>query len=414
MAFAVSVFADDEPAPNPVSNITAAQRWPWNGKVDINYTLTSNEANPIFRVAFYGQIGSGEAFALDALEGDGACGVTFAAGVKRVTWDASVDKPNTESSSVKFGVIALDVTDRAEYLVLDLNNFTMSYNMAGPDASQDDCKTWKMWFKKINAGTYYMGSSTDEYGREPRKESPQYYEDRHQVTITKPFYIGVFECTESQYALITGSTSSAKTPKVNVKVTDDLRGTTYGATWPTYTDHRVDANSFFGKMRKNTGYGLKFDLPTEAQWEMAARDKGDGTYHGDNVWNDGSSWVKTRPIDPEDPDQGYETYYDYSDLDRLGWYQIPNDAVQDVGLKSPGINGLYDIHGNAWEYCIDHITQHLGTSAVTDPVGNTSGNFLTRGGCVWHGDTAAFCRVAMRMCRNEKKANIGFRIAIVF
>ncbi len=414
MAFAVSLFADDEPAPNPVSNITAAQRWPWNGKVDINYTLTSNEANPIFRVAFYGQIGSGEAFALDALEGDGACGVTFAAGVKRVTWDASVDKPNTESSSVKFGVIAIDVTDRAEYLVLNLNNFTMSYNMAGPDASQDDCKTWKMWFKKINAGTYYMGSSTDEPGREPNPQS-NCYEDKHLVTITKPFYIGVFECTDAQYALITDTTTSKKTPKVNVKVTDDLRGKKYGATWPTYTDHRVDANSFFGKMRKKTGYGLKFDLPTEAQWEMAARDKGDGTYHGDSVWNNGVSWIKTEIIDETDPENPVVTnYVDYTDLDDLGWYQDPNSAVHEVGLKNPGINGLYDIHGNAWEYCIDHVTPHLGTSAVTDPVGNTSGNYVTRSGCVYKDDPPTYCRMAMRMSRNEKKPNIGFRIAIVF
>ena len=414
-AFVVPAFADDPLTTNVVSNITAAQRWPWNGKVDITYTLTSNEANPIFRVAFYAKIGSGEPFALDALEGEGGCGVTFGAGTKRVTWDSSVDYPNLDASNVKFGVIALDVTDAADYLVLDLNNYTMSYNMAGPDLEQDtqgSSKTYKIWFKRIKAGTFYMGSASDEPGRQPTGV----YEDKHQVTITKPFYIGVFECTDAQYQIInSGSTGSSKLPRIQVN-RQDLRGNNYGKTWPTYTDHRVDANSFFGRMREKTGYGLKFDLPTEAQWEMAARDKGDGTYHGDYVWNDGSTFVKTRIIDDTDPENPvYETYVDWSDLDRLGWYQDPDSQVHEVGTKEPGVNGLYDIHGNVWEYCLDRSLAHLGTNPVVDPVGNTSGNnYITKGGSIYKTDLESQCRMAMRLNKDARNNNCGFRIAIVF
>ena len=368
-------------------------------------------------MAFFGQIGSGEPFALDALEGDGSCGVTFSAGVKRVTWDASVDKPNIESNNVKFGIIGLDVTDAADYLVLDLNNFTMSYNMAGPDLvhdTQGNCKTWKIWFKRINAGTFYMGSATDEPGRQPTG----YYEDKHEVTITKPFYIGVFECTEAQYAAITDSTSSSKFPKVQIKF-EDMRGSKYGVTWPTYTDRRVDANSFFGKMRQKTGYGLKFDLPTEAQWEMAARDKGDGTYPGDYVWNDGSPFGKTN-IDDTDPANPIITQYvDYSDLTNLAWYADQTGdkgTVHEVGLKRPGINGLYDIHGNAWEQCIDRMLPHLNTSPVTDPVGGSTAKNLAvvKGGSIYKTDPPNHCRIAMRQQKNAKNNNVGFRIAIVF
>ena len=416
-AFVVPAFADDPLTTNVVSNITAAQRWPWNGKVDINYTLTSEDANPIFRVAFFGQVGSGEPFALDALEGDGACGVTFAAGVKRVTWDASVDKPNIESNNVKFGIIGLDVTDAADYLVLDLNNFTMSYNMAGPDLERDtqgNNKTWKIWFKRIKAGTFYMGSATDEPGRQPTG----YFEDKHQVTITKPFYVGVFECTEAQYAVITDSTSSSKLPRVQIKY-EDLRGSKYGVTWPTYIDRRVDANSFFGKMRQKTGYGLKFDLPTEAQWEMAARDKGDGTYHGDYVWNDGTTFWKTN-IDETDPENPIITkYVDYSDLTNLAWFADQTGdkgTVHEVGLKRPGVNGLYDIHGNAWEQCIDRMLPHLYTSPVTDPVGGSTAKNLAvvKGGSIYKTDPPNYCRMAMRQQKNAKNNNVGFRIAIVF
>ena len=436
---AVSVLADL--TPSQITNISCAQRWPWNGKVDINYTLSSSAAYPVFRVAFYGQIGNGETFALNTLEGDGACGVTFEDGVKRVTWDASIDKPGTESSNVKVGIIALDVTVAAKYLVLDLNNYTMSYTMAGPDLSNDNpskdaYKTWKMYFKRINPGTYYMGSASTEPGREPvvpPSTTPQAYEDKHEVTITKPFYIGIFECTDAQYATInSGSSSSKKTPRVQVNM-DDLRGTSYGRTWPTATDHRVDDNSFFGRMRQKTGYSLKFDLPTEAQWEMAARDKGDGTYqddgtynydgtfHGDNLWNDGSCFVKTNIVsvasdNPEEPAYEYEEIVtDYSDIGRLGWCQDPTNALHNVGLKAPGQNGLYDIHGNAWEYCLDRLSVHLGTSAVTDPVGNSSGSsFIVKGGCVYSTDPTNYCRMAWRMGRNVRNDNIGFRIAIVF
>lgn len=416
-AFVVPAFADDPLTTNVVSNITAAQRWPWNGKVDINYTLTSEDANPIFRVAFFGQVGSGEPFALNTLEGEGSCGVTFASGVKRVTWDASIDAPNIESNNVKFGIIALDVTDAADYLVLDLNNFTMSYNMAGPDLEHDTqkaCKTLKIWFKRIKAGTFYMGSATDEPGRQPTG----YYEDKHEVTITKPFYIGVFECTEAQYAAITDSTSSSKFPKVQIKY-EDMRGSKYGVTWPTYTDRRVDANSFFGKMRQKTGYGLKFDLPTEAQWEMAARDKGDGTYHDDYVWNDGTTFWKTN-IDETDPENPIITkYVDYSDLTNLAWFADQTGdkgTVHEVGLKRPGINGLYDIHGNAWEQCIDRMLSHLNTSPVTDPVGGSTAKNLAvvKGGSIYKTDPPNYCRMAMRQQKNAKNNNVGFRIAIVF
>ncbi|MBO7447521.1 SUMF1/EgtB/PvdO family nonheme iron enzyme [bacterium] len=430
LAVAVSALADL--TPSQITNISCAQRWPWNGKVDINYTLSSSAAYPVFRVAFYGQIGNGEEFALNTLEGDGACGVTFEDGVKRVTWDASIDKPNTESSNVKVGIIALDVTVAAKYLVLDLNNYTMSYTMAGPDLSNDNpsrdaYKSWKVYFKRIDPGTYYMGSDPSEPGREPAT-NPTVYEDKHEVTITKPFYIGVFECTAAQYAIVTDSSSSAKTPQVQVNMAD-LRGTAYGATWPTYTDHRVDDTSFFGKLRQKTGYSLKFDLPTEAQWEMAARDKGDGTYqndgtynydgtfHGDKVWNDGSTFWKTVVVeDPQDPERSYTTnIVDYSDLANLGWFRDPNSALHDVGLKNPGINGLYDIHGNAWEYCLDRLAVHLGTSAETDPVGNSSGSsFIVKSGSVYVSDPTNYCRMAMRMGRNARTDNIGFRIAIVF
>ena len=126
--------------------------------------------------------------------------------------------------------------------------------------------------------------------------------------------------------------------------------------------------------------------------------------------------MKTRIIDDTDPENPvYETYTDWSDLDRLGWHNNPTNQVQIVGLKEPGINGLYDIHGNVWEYCLDRKIDNLGTQPVTDPVGAASGNnFICKGGSIFSTDTNANCRIAMRQTKDARNNNCGFRIAIVF
>ena len=401
LAAASSVLAN-----STVTSVTAEQRWPFNGKVDIVYTLTSNQSDPVFRVAFYGQIG-GSTITLNNLEGDGACGVTLGAGTKKITWDASVDYPNLDTSEAKFAVVALDVTSAANYLVLNLNDYTMSHSEVGPNVALDACKTTEVWFKRINAGTCYQGSALDEAGREPSANNG---EDKHQVTITKAFYLGVLECTEAHYAKINSEiTSTCKVSRVQINM-DDLRGTNYGRTWPTKIDYRVDTNSFFGRLRQKTGYGLTFDLPTEGQWELAARDKGNGTYHGDYVWNDGVAFQW---------EQGGTNAVDWSHLDVIAWHndtrgQDGYGRPHEAGTKQPGLNGLYDMHGNVWDICLDHHAQRLGTKPLTDPVGNRSlgAPYVVKGGSVYYNDPAGNCRIAMRMGKNVRNNNIGFRMAI--
>lgn len=401
LAAASSVLAN-----STVTSVSASQRWPWNGKVDIVYTLTSNQSDPVFRVAFYGQIG-GSTITLNNLEGDGACGVTLGAGTKKITWDASVDYPNLDTSEAKFAVVALDVTSAANYLVLNLNDYTMSHSEVGPNVALDACKTTEVWFKRINAGTCYQGSASDEAGREPSSSNG---EDKHQVTITKAFYLGVLECTEAHFDKINSETvSTCKVSRIQINM-EDLRGSNYGKTWPTKIDYRVDTNSFFGRLRQKTGYGLTFELPTEGQWELAARDKGDGTYHGDYVWNDGT---------PFQWEQGGTNVVDWSHLDVLAWHndtrgQDGFGRPHEAGTKQPGLNGLYDMHGNVWDLCLDHHAQRLGYNPLVDPVGNRSlsAPYVVKGGSVYHNDPAGNCRIAMRMGKNVRNNNIGFRMAI--
>ena len=377
-------------ANNVASNISSTQRWPWNGKVDINYTLnaTTTKTTPVFSVKFFVQAPNGTQTELTNLTGDGATGITLGAGQKNTTWDAVADLgTNVYTSSYKIGVYAEDVTEVATYLVLDLRTYKMTTSTTGPSvAKKAKSKYAELWLRRIENGTFVMGSATSEPGRTAANEAV------HTVTLSKAYYIGVFELTHGQYNRINadGTSTDVVPQKTNY---DMLRGTSYGATWPGKNDHRVDSDSFFGILRTKTGNGLIFDLPTEAQWEAAARWKGtvgNGTkdYYGSSVLNNGVTF-STSSI---------------SGIADVAWYvDNAGNATHEVGLKAPSTIGTYDMHGNAYEYCLDWFVEDI-TSYVSDPEGPRSGTKrVIRGGN--YGYSATSCRVACR--RDTKPSSIG-------
>ncbi|MGH7945782.1 MAG: formylglycine-generating enzyme family protein [Opitutaceae bacterium] len=189
----------------------------------------------------------------------------------------------------------------------------------------------------IQPGTFMMGSD---------KEKPI-----HQVTLTQPFYLGKFEVTQEQWQSVMGSNPSLfKGPKLPVA----------NVSWD-------DCQNFLTKLQEKTG--RKFTLPTEAQWEYACR-------------------------------AGTTTDYSFGDaesgLAEHGWYS-GNSAppkTHPVGEKKPNPWGLYDMHGNAWEWCADRYGKYSG-GAMTDPAGAASGaTRVYRGGSWSH--VAPFCGSADR------------------
>ncbi len=162
-----------------------------------------------------------------------------------------------------------------------------------------------------------------------------------------------------------------------------LRGTssTGGAGWPTY-GHAVDPTSFMGKLRTKTG--LIFDLPTEAQWEYACRA---GTV---TALNSGQDLTATFS-DANMTEVG--RYYSNKSDGKGG----DSTAHTKVGSYRPNAWGLYDMHGNVDEWCLDWLNRYE-EAAVEDPLGPTEGALhvrVLRGGTWCSG--ASGCRSAMRI-----------------
>ena len=200
-------------------------------------------------------------------------------------------------------------------------------------------KTTKLLMRKIMAaGVRWTMGSVDESGRGSN-------ETTHGVTLTNNYYIGVFEVTQAQYKNIKNSTPAnfqvdgGMRPVEKVKYADIRGNATYN--WPA----DPNTSSFLGMLRDKTG--LDFDLPSEAQWEFAAR-----AGNGSGYWNDGSAYL----------DQ-----YTDANLGKLGRYKennpggtsnattlAPSDGgTAIVGSYAPSDWGLYDMHGNVAEWCLD-------------------------------------------------------------
>ncbi|MBQ3345307.1 MAG: formylglycine-generating enzyme family protein [Kiritimatiellae bacterium] len=239
--------------------------------------------------------------------------------------------------------------------------------------TNDLYKTKKMVMRKIPAVgvTWKMGSPSGESGRDDT------FERLHDVTLTEDYYIGIYPVTQDQFNGLVGSapgdcafrglSNSGMRPVENYSYYG-LRGNGNGVCWAaTNPSHRVSSTLL--TMRNATG--IKFDFPTDAQWEYACRA---GT---SSAYNDGTSSM------------------DAVGWNSSNWANDPNCSSNEthvVGLLKPNAWGLYDMHGNVAEWVLDwHHAINTG-AAETDPAGaNTAGDnyHFMRGGRWDQGATSA-------------------------
>ncbi len=299
------------------------------------------------------------------------------------------------------------------YLVVDLSggtnaaSYPVSYLDAVPSGGWTDTyKTDKLVLRKIPAGTFTMGSPTNELGRESD-------ETQHEVTLTKDFYIGVFEVTQRQWELVMGNRPSyfnnaayyATRPvewvsyydiRENPNNTDDPI-----VNWP--TNSLVNAASFMGRLRDKAGLST-IDLPTESQWEYACRAE------STSALNSGSNLTGTTSC----PNMSILGRYLYNG--GLGSSQgcATNAGTAEVGSYAPNPWGLYDMHGNVFELCLDWRATYPGD--VSDPVGNATGTRRQIRGGYW-GCGAQECRSAYRHPTGDypefRGYFTGFRAAMI-
>ena len=221
----------------------------------------------------------------------------------------------------------------------------------------------------IPAGEFLMGSPETEPGREDD-------EVQHQVTLTKPFLLGVHEVTQGQWQAVMGTTPWKG--KSSVKEGDD-----YPATYVNWQD----AVEFCRKLSEEEG--LEYRLPTEAEWEYACR-------------------------------AGTTTAYsfgdDASEMGEYAWYKenatvVGQKYAHTVGQKKPNPWGLYDMHGNVWEWCEDWYGVYH-ADAATDPTGPSTGSLRVSRGGSWS-YVAGLCRSAIRPWDlPSDRSRYGFRVAL--
>jgi len=220
-------------------------------------------------------------------------------------------------------------------------------------------------------------------GSPPNERNRQNNETQHKVTLTKDFYIGVFEVTQGQWekVMLSGA-KSASGGNINPSRFKDV-----GKDAPVEMVSWEDCQNFMKELNGRKSSTLVFRLPTEAEWEYARRG-GEKTskgfeYSGSNIIDD-VAWVKDN--------SGSKTY--------------------PVGKKKPNELGLYDMSGNVWEWCSDWFEEYS-KEPEKDPQGAKSGSGrVLRGGSL--NNNAERCRSASRFyyAPTFRHNSIGFRLAL--
>jgi sulfatase modifying factor 1 len=215
----------------------------------------------------------------------------------------------------------------------------------GSNAKKTITNTIGMTFNNIPVGTFIMGSPETEKNRKDN-------ERQHKVTISKSFYMQTTEVTQRQWKALMG--------------TEPWKGQSFVKEGPNYAASYVNWDDAVAYCKKlSAKEGKTYRLPTEAEWEYACRA---GTQ---TTWSFGN---------------------DEKALGDYAWYKentsdIDEEYAHQVGLKNPNAFGLYDMHGNVWEWCHDYFSLRMDyykQSPEKDPKGPASGSFRGLRGGSWY------------------------------
>ena len=228
----------------------------------------------------------------------------------------------------------------------------------------------------VEGGTFTMGCTSEQGGECDNDESPN-----RQTTVSS-YYIGMLEVTQSQWEKVMGTSVYQQRDKANTEW--PMRGV--GPEYPMYYVSWEEAKEFCARLSRQTG--KTYRLPTEAEWEYAARGgkKNEGTKYsggwsiGDVAWYTGNSSSSTHPC----------------------------------GTKRSNALGLYDMSGNVWEWCEDWYASQYLQYDNNNPEGASSGSYRVNRGGSWS-NGAEYCRVSLRYYNapSGRDCGLGFRVVLV-
>ena len=319
VAFAFSLISGAFADPS-FSIDSVQQRYPWDGTVDIHYTVEGLGVWERAKLDIYAKKDGGAAFK--------ATNATVAANGSYVQqWNPGTNTQTTNCTM--FGVMTPPIRpEYGDYMIVNLKTGAVTYenietdqDAANTKYNTVEYKTTKMVFRKVPAGTYSVQNGATN------------------AIMASDYYIGIFELTVGQYTLMTNKNASVSATEAYMKPQTSVR-------WDTIRGTNAVPSSFAGNLGSSgaiyklnstvaaAGGDAIFDLPTEAMWEVAARamPAGDSSH---------ATWK----------------WFFASADGRLGtyaWYTTnSSDATHEVGTKSANPWGIYDIYGNVFEWCLD-------------------------------------------------------------
>jgi len=231
-----------------------------------------------------------------------------------------------------------------------------------------------MQLVRIPAGKFTMGSPLNEVGRQNDEGPP------HAVNITESFYLGRFEITQAQWEAVMGNN-----PSTFQRLDQSPQHPVERVSW-------LDAQEFIGKLNEpeNRVSSGKFSLPTEAEWEYACRAGSTGRFPwGEDV--------------------------EYRQLPKFAWFNSRAEGMSHpVGTKQPNRWGLYDMHGNVWEWCADSFCPYAPTNRNTadrkESAATSDTKKVIRGGSWFNEPEALRNANRHRHPIDSRQTNLGFRV----
>ena len=354
-----------------VKDVSAHARYPWQSVIDVDFTVSDAKASDLFKVSISAKYANGTTnLYARTFVSEPIC----ARGVNRVSWDVGADYPGLKVDDIQVAVTLapINIDSLDVYMVIDLSSgpnssrYPVNYTFTPPvlvptndlvACAADPNRTTKLWLKRVKESEFKFG------GTDSNKNGI--------FTVRlSPYYIGVFELTQKQWALVMNAwpskwaneTYRAARPVETVDYEDVIGHNN----WP--NSKEVAAESFVGRMRARTGLST-FNLPTEAQWECACRSGRSGSVPANE---DNARYEKNNG--------------DIKDL--MG---DPNNGTAIVGSYNANPWGFYDFNGNVLEMCLDAYASdadlkvlYEGLDPVIDPIGpavnSTARYHATRGG----------------------------------